>query len=93
MMHKTLKKNWLKALRSRKYKQGQGRLRIDGPEQVAYCCLGVLCEVAGIKYNPNAVTPSKNFRIGEEDIYRLIEMNDKDDRKFYQIARWIERNL
>jgi hypothetical protein len=33
---------WVKALRSGKYRQAQGRLRTDG----GFCCLGVACEVA-----------------------------------------------
>lgn len=42
-MDSTLKAKWLEALRSGKYKQGNGYLR-KGDE---YCCLGVLAEVAG----------------------------------------------
>jgi len=39
-----LQKNWLAALRSGKYKQGTGFLR---DKNDGYCCLGVLCDVAG----------------------------------------------
>jgi len=42
-MKKAIKKRWLKALRSGKYKQGTGWLR-NGEE---YCCLGVLCDIYG----------------------------------------------
>lgn len=42
-MKKTLKLKWIAALRSGAYKQGKGRLRRGD----SYCCLGVLCEVAG----------------------------------------------
>ena len=38
----SLKKKWLEALRSGKYKQTQGRLR--HPTE-GYCCLGLLAEV------------------------------------------------
>lgn len=41
-MDQHVKALWLDALRSGKYKQGQGRLRLDNE----YCCLGVLCELA-----------------------------------------------
>ena len=41
---------WLEALESGKYKQGMGRLRCSGDNK--YCCLGVLCEVAGLEYAP-----------------------------------------
>lgn len=41
---KELRAEWLAALRSGEYKQAQGHLKEDG----GYCCLGVLCEIAGI---------------------------------------------
>lgn len=40
-MPKAVKDKWLKALRSGKYKQGQGMLRDD---EGGYCCLGVLVQ-------------------------------------------------
>jgi hypothetical protein len=39
-----LRRQWIAALRSGKFKQGTGFLKKDG----GYCCLGVLCEVAGV---------------------------------------------
>lgn len=45
-MKQDLKQAWLAALRSGKYRQGQGALKSVGG---SYCCLGVLCEVAGLK--------------------------------------------
>jgi hypothetical protein len=44
-----LVKKWISALRSGKYKQAHGALKgRDG-----YCCLGVLCVVAGIEIGPD----------------------------------------
>ena len=40
-------RKWVKALRSGKYAQTRGRLRRIGAEE--FCCLGVLCEVLGLK--------------------------------------------
>ena len=40
-MNPEVKKKWVEALRSGKYKQGKGRLKLG--EQ--YCCLGVLCDL------------------------------------------------
>ena len=41
-MNARVKARWLKALRSGRYKQATGALRVgDG-----YCCLGVLCDLA-----------------------------------------------
>jgi len=44
-VNKTLKKKWVKALRSGKYKQTRGRLRTKNGAR--HCCLGVLCELMG----------------------------------------------
>lgn len=41
-MNKRIKKLWIKALRSGKYKQGAAGLR---PSKDTFCCLGVLCDV------------------------------------------------
>ena len=49
-MNKEIKKKWLAALRSGKYKQTRNQLRevvADGED--GFCCLGVLCDVV----NPN----------------------------------------
>lgn len=41
--------NWITALRSGKYEQGQGCLiRQKKPGVFVHCCLGVACEVAGL---------------------------------------------
>ncbi len=40
-MKKSIKKLWVKALRSGKYKQGTAGLRFEG----SFCCLGVLCDL------------------------------------------------
>lgn len=45
-MEQELKDKWIAALRSGKYKQGVGLLH---DRNHRFCCLGVLCEVAGIK--------------------------------------------
>ena len=44
-----VKAQWVEALRSGKYHQGQERLRTRYTDQSRfYCCLGVLCEVQGV---------------------------------------------
>ena len=43
----SVKRDWLKALRSGKYKQTQNTLY--DPHSKGFCCLGVLCEVTGTK--------------------------------------------
>jgi len=89
---------WLKALRSRKYKQGKGQLKEETVEnKQKYCCLGVLCAEAGIKYSGYAALPPSHYAKGiglTGDVQdKLIYMNDTEGKKFYQIARWIERHL
>lgn len=45
-MHEPIAKQWIAALRSGKYAQATGALRTsDG-----FCCLGVLCDLNGVKW-------------------------------------------
>lgn len=45
-MDAKVKKAWVKALRSGKYKQGKNFLAQRKPhEKTRYCCLGVLCDI------------------------------------------------
>lgn len=49
-MDPVIKKKWTAALRSGKYRQGTGALFArDGNRHIARCCLGVLCNVIGLK--------------------------------------------
>lgn len=41
-MNQDIKKRWVEALRSGKYKQGKERLK----SEQGFCCLGVLCDLA-----------------------------------------------
>lgn len=45
-MNPELKAKWVAALRSGKYEQGHEYLNKDGK----FCCLGVLCDVAGLHW-------------------------------------------
>lgn len=50
-MNPVVKVDWLAALRSDDYAQGRGHLHevvtdVDGPPIHAFCCLGVLCDLA-----------------------------------------------
>ena len=45
-MNKKVAKQWIKALRSGKYKQGQSTLKqYNHKKEARHCCLGVLCEL------------------------------------------------
>lgn len=96
-MDKELKAKWVAALRSGKYKQGKGVLR---GHSNAYCCLGVLCEVAGhdpvewqTAYGANHVRVDVAGIITETNAHQLAAMNDVHDKSFEQIADYIEWRL
>ncbi len=65
-MDQNLKTKWVSALRSDEYVQGHRRLAtVSHDNSVSYCCLGVLCEVAGIESNVEEVkakNPGFSFR-------------------------------
>ena len=64
-MKQNVMKKWVKALRSGKFKQGQGTLRqFNKKGQAQHCCLGVLCEL----YN-ETMKKSKKKTLSEETIY------------------------
>lgn len=44
-MNKRIKRLWVRALRSGKYKQGDSKLRQKRDGQILHCCLGVLEEI------------------------------------------------
>lgn len=78
-MDKTLKRKWIKALRSGKYRQGQGELYSKGK----YCCLGVLARIQGcsttkLLHHDDMTKPPVGFggRLGSNTRDTLIEMND-----------------
>ena len=105
-MDKQLKKEWLKALRSGKYRQADGALCITRNKRNSYCCLGVLARVAGAKFH-GRVPYLDGIQIGGGDQEYLTpgfaglnprtqetlgSMND-EGHKFSEIADWIEKNL
>lgn len=53
---------WTKALRSGEYKKGRGYLRTNNEDGTqSYCCLGVLCEIAGLNRDEDERHP--HYRI------------------------------
>jgi hypothetical protein len=103
-MDAELKKKWVEALRSGEYCQTREVLT-DG---AGFCCLGVLCEVQGIKksdlghyfyagelVNDLGATDDDTFQVGGLTAQRrdkLAGMND-NGQSFEEIADWIEENL
>ncbi len=91
-MDKQLKEDWVKALRSGKYEQGQDYLC----DEARYCCLGVLCEIhpevtkkvngAGVVTftTPLGEIPDEEFQLHQLEFFglqsiqqhKLVHMND-----------------
>lgn len=95
-MDAELKSKWIAALRGGGYKQAQFKLRNN---HGAYCCLGVLCVVAGlpISNDGGGVDPDNDYIpietiISTERKAELAHMNDSG-KSFLEIADYIEANL
>ena len=97
-----LKHQWLAALRSGRYTQA--RQALYRPDEKAYCCLGVLCKVAGLKIHTEndrvqGAKPGEDY----EPLTRVlglpknmrISLASKNDNgsTFEEIARIISKNL
>ena len=107
-MNPEWKAKWLVALRSGKYKQGNGILLDD---EGGYCCLGVLQSIVGAPCKgdfldpkvarevglPNLRTPMDDLTKSRNPQARLAVMNDgladQEPRSFLEIADWIEEHL
>lgn len=96
-MNRKLRDKWIRALRSGKYKQVTGWLK--RPKSNDYCCLGVLCNVAGEtrgieSYRSlTSFNKLKKFKLSEGEEEELVNMNDTTGNDFNSIADWIEANL
>lgn len=104
------KLEWINALRSGKYKQGKTALRRSNKKQknkAEFCCLGVLCDVAGVKWDKNGTGDDlclfgngllvedalKFFGLTAEAQETLVRLNDEGGYTFLEIAGYIEKNL
>lgn len=103
-MDATIKRKWIKALRSGRYKQARSQLYdfvTDG-----YCCLGVLCRVVRAQQDgegfiwkgdwealdlPNALRNELGLSLGQ--IGTLVKMNDDGRASFKEIATYIRKEL
>lgn len=92
----TLKKRWVKALRSGEFKQAEGDLH----NECGYCCLGVLRYCLNVQdrssldeensYLTEAQAEKAGLTFKQQNT--LANMNDKG-KTFEQIAKHIERRL
>ena len=106
-LKKSIKAKWVKALRSGKYEQGQGSLRVDREivdkdgfatlkTKKHYCCLGVACAIGITQPRRedglrSSGWVSNNF-LPSEIQKTLANMNDDGDG-FKKIASWISKKL
>lgn len=106
LKNQKLKKKWVSALRSGKFKQGKGDLyatRTDGENiEERYCCLGVLGSLLGmskVEMEKRAFLPKRLDKVlgpagGEDETTqeRLAKMND-GGKSFKQISAYINRYM
>lgn len=73
-----VKAQWLEALRSGNYKQGQGALRRELPDgNKEYCCLGVLCDLYAKETNTEWIMVDGRWF-----------MDTRDDLMPIVVSRW-----
>lgn len=89
-MNPEVKKKWLEALRSGKYRQATEQLRKGD----AYCCLGVLCDLYA-KEHPEAGFTADDahryvFKSAGDDNYVFSSPGDRDseDLPTYSVMVW-----
>lgn len=90
-MNKSIKKKWLKNLKSGKFKQAYSELKSG---KNSFCCLGVLCETMKVGYKPSSNFPCaatlKAAGLKKEQAELLANLNDSG-RSFNYIANFIEK--
>ncbi len=72
-MNAEIKKSWTAALRSGKYRQGQGRLRSELDGQLEHCCLGVLCELHSEQSGTVKFQITPNYPNFGETVYSYLD--------------------
>ncbi len=100
-MNKDIKKRWVEALRSGKYKQGTGSLcKLGRDNKPRHCCLGVLIEMMssvdlskGHGFWPDVDILYEKAGLFQDNRWELIYKNDTQRCKFSTIANYIEENL
>jgi hypothetical protein len=89
MLERNLLERWVENLRSGRYKQGTRRLWKDVNGERHYCCLGVLCDTAGVKmfqaiYDPHLSQDTigsapEELGLTRAEVEHLWMMNDGED--------------
>ncbi len=89
-MNPILKKNWVDALRSGKYKQGMGELYNELGNN--YCVIGIFNKINNYSNESSVGYDPLKAIIGQDAVDELWGMNDIKDKTFDQLADFIEEN-
>jgi hypothetical protein len=81
---------WIKALRSGKFKQGTKRLRSGNQHGTRFCCLGVLNEISDYPAAKGGTEVQSGPTLPYAKMCTLIKYND-GGKSFDEIADHIER--
>jgi hypothetical protein len=103
------KEKWLAALESGQYEQTQGTLRDNADIRRAFCPLGMLCDLANVKWTPSrsaylgpnliaeggVLTPEGEWHFGlkRTEVDAIVVMNDEKQLPLDQIAAYIRANF
>lgn len=95
-MKKDIAKKWVKALRSKKYRQATGVLKTKNKAgKVSHCCLGVLCELyqqeqskAKKPLMKTADYSAREFGYGLPRTSRVFEFADSNVSLPARVQRW-----
>jgi hypothetical protein len=92
MITKAQKHEWVKALRSGKYRQCVRRIK-NGGRVPSYCCLGVARELFPDAKRGRAEAGHISYQFLDEwEQRKLVNLND-GRTPFPEIADWIEANV
>lgn len=83
-MDPEVKKKWLEALRSGKYKQGKGKLKRSD----TYCCLGVLCDLYIQELDAKEEIDPETVQYWEEE----DQCYDNSGELPYEVIMWADLN-
>lgn len=87
-MNKQVKKEWVKALRSGKYKQCKGALREGNPGAHRYCCLGVLTDLCAKKRKKSFSLYMDSFNETLSDkVKNWAGLDENDPNVYYGCGR------
>lgn len=95
-MDAEIKRKWVAALRSGKYRQGFNALSSTTREGQVLCCIGVGFCVAKPEENVCAhgtTDAAQKLGLTPAQEFALVGLNDDDEASFAAIADYIEQNL